>query len=68
MIKLKNGLEGHFIQIMIMPLLGTRSKFTGPQEAIATLDILDLQTSSGDFQRFERGIDDHNKNSIPVPF
>ncbi|MGL5193568.1 MAG: hypothetical protein ACRC8Y_08170 [Chroococcales cyanobacterium] len=68
MTKLKNCLERHITQIRIMPLFGTRYEFTRPQEAIATLETLDLETPSGDFQRFEAVIDYNNGDSIRARF
>ncbi len=68
MTKLKNCLERHITQIMIIPLFGTRYEFTRPQEAIATLKTLDLKNPKGDFQRFEAVIDYNNGDSIRATF
>ncbi|MCT7957117.1 hypothetical protein [Laspinema palackyanum] len=68
MMKLKNGLARHITQIMIMPLFGTGSKVTGLQEAIATLETLDLENPRGDFQRVEVIIDYNNGDSIRATF
>ncbi|MCT7990787.1 hypothetical protein [Laspinema olomoucense] len=68
MTKLQNCLERHITQIMIMPLFGNRYDFTRPQEAIATLDTLDLENPKGDFQRIEVLIDYNNGDSIRATF
>ncbi|MCT7973292.1 hypothetical protein [Laspinema olomoucense] len=68
MTKLQNCLERHITQIMIMPLFGNRYDFTRPQEAIATLDTLDLENPRGDFQRIEVLIDYNNGDSIRATF
>ncbi|MCT7977322.1 hypothetical protein [Laspinema olomoucense] len=68
MTKLQNCLERHITQIMIMPLFGNRYDFTRPQEAIATLDNLDLENPRGDFQRIEVVIDYNNGDSIRATF
>ena len=68
MTKLQNCLERDITQIMIMPLFGNRYEFTRPQEAIAQLDTLDLETPSGDFQCFEAVIDYNNGDSIRATF
>ncbi len=68
MTKLKNCIERHITQIMMMTLFGTGYKFTCLQEAIAKLDTLDLETPNGDFQRFEVLIDYSNGDSIRATF
>jgi hypothetical protein len=68
MTKLKNSLERHITQIMIMPLFGTGYKVTGLQEAIAQLDTLNLENPGGDFQKFDLVIDYNNGDSIRATF
>lgn len=68
MTKLKNSLERHITQIMLIPLFGTRYEFTRVQEAIATLKTLNLENPTGDFQKFEAVIDYNNGDSIRATF
>lgn len=68
MLKLRNCLERYIIQIILIPLFGTRYNFETIEQALTELDSLDLNHPSLQFERFELIVDYSNDDTIRATF
>ncbi len=65
---LRNSLERYIAKIILIPLFGTKYEFKSIDDALIELDTLDIDRSSGDFERFEVIVDYNNKDTIRATF
>lgn len=65
---LRNSLERYIVQIILIPLFGTKYEFKSIDDALIELKTLDINHPSGEFERFEVIVDYNNNDTIRATF